>query len=150
MAIVHEQLYRAKDFSRIDLNKLIEDLITNLFSTYGVNPEHIIPKINVQNGSIDINTAIPVGLIINELVSNSLKHAFPSDRRGSIHIECYLFDNKLKFLVSDDGIGFPQDINYRETESMGLLLVNTLIDQLHGSIELDTSGGTKFMITITK
>jgi len=104
---------------------------------------------------MDIDTAIPCGLIISELISNSLEHAFPAgksggDRESEIRINLNAHDNKLTLIVSDNGVGLPGDLDFRNTESFGLHLVNTLVSQLEGTIELDRSGGTAFEITFAE
>ena len=104
---------------------------------------------------LDIDTAIPCGLIINELVSNSLKYAFPTDSvcqgqdraNGKISVDLHSNNNGLTLIVSDNGIGFPPDLDFRKTESLGLQLVDTLTGQLDGEIQLDREGGTAFRIT---
>jgi two-component sensor histidine kinase len=100
---------------------------------------------------LSIDTAIPCGLIVNELVTNSLKHAFPDGRGGEIRVELRSDgDNKFALMVSDDGVGLPEDLDFRKTESLGLQLVNNLsVVQLEGTIDLDRSGGTVFRITFT-
>ena len=100
---------------------------------------------------LGIDTAVPCGLILNELVSNSLKHAFPGGREGEIRIELRLDDDKkFTLMVSDNGVGIPKDLDFRNTESLGLQLVDTLVNQLEGTIELDRSGGTAFKTTFTE
>ena len=159
IALIHEKLYQSKDLARIDFAKYIRDLTTNLFSSYGVESDAITLKINVSNVFLDLDTAIPCGLIINELVSNSLRHAFSEDMKGEIQIELYSDkDNKFNLIVRDNGVGFPKDLDFRSTKSLGLQLVITLTNQLRGTIELNTcppglkqgrrgSGGTTFKIT---
>ena len=94
--------------------------------------------------------AISCGLIVNELVSNSLKHAFPEDRKGEICINFHSDNDRYSLIVSDNGIGFPKDLDFRETQTLGLQLVCTLVDQLGGSIKLNRDGGTQFKITFKK
>ena len=95
-----------------------------------------------------VDTAIPAGLIINELVSNALKYAFPPGQEGHIHIDCHsATDGKVALMVSDNGVGFSKEVDFRKTESLGLQLVCTLTDQLKGTIELDRNGGTAFTMT---
>jgi len=148
MALVHEKLYQSQDLARIDLAEYIRNLTTDLFRSYGVKSATIKLKINVGEVLLGIDTAIPCGLIINELVSNSLKHAFPAGREGEICIDLHSDnDDKFVLIVRDNGVGFPKDLDFRNTESFGLRLVRTLTDQLEGNIELDSNGGTTFKIT---
>ena len=157
MALIHEKLYQSEDLARIDFAEYIRDLAHYLLRMYGVGTHNVRLEINVEDASLGIDTAIPCGLIVNELVSNSLKYAFPigggafdgrSEPEGEIRIDLRS-DNggNLMLTVSDSGVGFPDNLDFRETESLGLQLVNTLTEQLEGSIELDRTGGTKFKIT---
>ncbi len=148
MALVHEKLYQSRGLARIHFAEYIQSLADYLFQSYRVNSNVIKLNINICEVSVGINTAIPCGLIVNELVTNSLKHAFPDGREGEIHVEFHSDDdNKFTLLVSDNGVGFPQDADYRDMESLGLQLVNTLANQLEATIELDRSSGTAFKIT---
>ncbi|MCP4582361.1 MAG: hypothetical protein GY839_12165, partial [candidate division Zixibacteria bacterium] len=147
MALVHERLYQAQDLARIDFAEYVRDLTTYLFRAYGVNSSLTKLKIKVDNVTLGIDTAIPCGSIINELLSNSLKYAFPAGQPGQIRIDLQpLADRRFVLLVSDDGIGFPEELDFRKTKSLGLRLVNTLVRQLNGTIELKRDGGTKFKI----
>jgi PAS domain S-box-containing protein len=147
MALIHEKLYESKDLARIDIAGYIQDLTTSLFRSYGTSAAAIKLNIDVKDIFLNITTSIPCGLIINELVSNSLKHAFPDAREGEIKIAMQrINDNKIKLIVGDNGIGFPKDIDFRNTESLGMQVVITLAEQLDGTIELDKSSGTTFRI----
>ncbi len=97
---------------------------------------------------LDINTSIPCGLIVNELVSNAFKHAFPDGREGEVSITLTKdkADNRYTLIVSDSGVSFPADLDFRETETLGMQLVDILTEQIHGAIEIDRSGGTSFKI----
>jgi two-component sensor histidine kinase len=151
MALIHEKLYQSKDLVKLDLVEYIRNLAAYLFRSYGVDSYAISLQIEVDNVSLGIDTAIPCGLIINELVSNSLKHAFPASREGEIRIAFRSGrDNQFTLIVSDNGAGLPRDLDFLKTESLGLQLVNMLVHQLEGAIELDRSGGTAFKITFEK
>lgn len=145
MAIVHEKLYQSDDFSRINFAEYIKKLLYDLLSSYGINSKFIKQKINVENILMDINLAIPCGLIINELVSNSIKHAFP-EGMGEISIEFYSKSDKHVLIIADNGVGFPEDLDFQNTETLGLRLVNALVTQLYGKIELYRDEGTTFKI----
>jgi len=145
MAIVHEKLYQSSDLSRIDFSEYTKKLVYDLLSSYGVNSKFIKDSIKVENILLDINFAIPCGLIINELVSNSIKHAFPNGR-GEISVEFYLKSNKHILIIADNGVGFPEDLDFQNTETLGLRLVNALVTQLYGKIELYRDEGTTFKI----
>jgi two-component sensor histidine kinase/CheY-like chemotaxis protein len=146
MAMVHEELYRSNDLSKIDFAEYIQRLLSGLFSSYGVDQNYIKPKINVGNILLDIGNAVPCGLIIIELVSNSLKHAFKHGKKGIISTKFYLNGSKHVLIVADDGTGFPEDIDFKNTKTLGLQLVNTLVKQLHGSINISRNNGTLFKI----
>lgn len=148
MAIIHERLYQSKDFTRVDFAEYAQSLVTHLFGSYGINANVIKFYINIKNVFLDINTAIPCSLIINELVSNSLKHAFPAGKKGEIKIAMHhLNKDGMEVIVSDNGVGLPKKVDFRKTDSLGLHLVNLLAeDQLHGDIKLDRKKGTSFHI----
>lgn len=147
MALVHEKLYQSPDMSRIDVNEYIQGLTVQLFDLYNVHPADIKLKTRINDVSLDVNTATPCGLILNELVSNSLRHAFPEGTRGEINIVMHpVKENEVELIVSDTGIGFPESLDFRNTDSLGMHMVIALVEQLGGTIELDRSGGTAFTI----
>ncbi len=148
MAFIHEKLYQSQDLARVDFTDYVNTLTRNLFTTYGVSTARIKLNIDIKNVSLPLDNAIPCGLIINELVSNSLKHAFPPDKEGEIKIALHLSNgNKWQLIVSDNGVGIPEDIDFRNTKSLGLHLVTILAeDQLRGEINLNRTEGTEFKI----
>jgi len=147
MALIHERLYQSKDFTRIDFADYVQGLISHVFTTYRVSPSPLTVKVDTKDMLLDINTAIPCGLIINELISNSMKHAFPDGRKGRLTVSMKRINKKkIELMISDTGIGFPEDIDFRNTDTLGLQLVITLVEQLDGTIELDRSKGTAFKI----
>jgi len=151
MALIHEKLYQFTDLGKIDVAEYIRELAADLSSSYGVKTDGIKLETHVREVLLTINTAIPCGLITNELVSNSLKHAFPDAKKGKIRIDLFLdSDYMFTLIVSDNGVGFPKDLDFRNTETLGLQLVMTLVKQLKGTIELDRSGGTEFKITFAE
>ena len=151
MALIHEKFYHTKDLSRINFADYVKNLIAALFNSYGVRNGDVTLDLKIKSVFVGINTGIPCGLIINELVSNSLKHAFPDGRKGKIVIDFHPYkENKYILNISDDGIGFPKDIDFHSTESLGLQLINTLVNQLEGSIDIDCRKGTAFRIVFEK
>jgi PAS domain S-box-containing protein len=147
MALIHEQLYQSTDLARIDLAEYVENLTANLLNSYELHSQQVALKIDVENIFLSINTAIPCGLIINELVSNSLKYAFSSGSPGEIHIKIHVKNgNQIMLVVSDNGIGLSQDFDFQNTETLGLQLVTALTTQLRGSIKVERDNGTKFEI----
>jgi PAS domain S-box-containing protein len=147
MALIHELLYQSIDLKSIDFSEYMRTLINELFRTYLVDPGLVKLDMDLENVKLDINTSIPLGLIVNELVSNSMKHAFPDGREGTIKINFKLEDDHYLMSVYDNGVGFPEDLDFKNTDSLGLRLVNSLTDQIDGIIKLDRSQGTEFKIT---
>jgi len=148
MALIHEKLYQSEDLARIDFSEYIQSLTAELFSTYSVTADAVKLRMNVENVYLDIITAIPCGLIINELLSNSLKYAFPAGQSGEITID-FKLENKINMyhlIIGDNGVGFPKYLDFRKSESLGLQLVRLLTKKIHGTIELDREGGTFFKI----
>ena len=150
MALVHERLYESPDLARVDFAEYVRTLASHLIRSYGVNTRAIQLLVNVDDVSLGVDTAIPCGLIINELVSNALKHAFPESREGTLSIELGGGNGLFTLTIRDDGVGFPKDVDFRDTGSLGLRLVNMLVDQLEGNIELDRNKGTEFKITFSE
>ncbi len=149
MALIHEKLYQTSDLARINVEEYIQSLTMNLFHSYTVNPG-IKLSMDVSDLYFNIDTAVPLGLIINELVSNSLKYAFKDRDEGEIRISLLetAEPGKYLLLIRDDGTGFPHELDFAESHSLGLQLVNTLVNQLDGEIEMITNGGTTFNIII--
>ena len=148
MALIHEKLYQTEDFTRINFAEYIRSLIVHLFHTYQINPNIVRMKTEMEEVFLDINRAIPCGLIINELVSNSLKYAFPDNKKGDVCIK--LSSNrqkKTKLIVSDSGIGLHKSVNLLEPETLGLQLVSDLIKQIEGTVRLERAKGTAFHIS---
>lgn len=148
MALVHEKLYQSKDLARIDFYDYMSDLVANVFQSYVKNSGKIKLNMNIENIQLDIDLAIPCGLIINELLTNSLKYAFPAGREGEIKVAFHKTDeNMLQLVISDNGIGIPPDMDIRKTGSLGLHLVSILAEnQLHGKININRKEGTEFTI----
>jgi PAS domain S-box-containing protein len=147
MALIHEQLYRSKDLARIDFGQYVRDLTSHIFRTYSVHASNVQLQLQIEEVTLPIDKAIPCGMIVNELVSNSLKYAFPKREGGHIRITIRSNDGRLLLLgVEDDGIGFPPDIDIPNATSLGLRLVRTLTDQLKGIVTLEREHGTRFAI----
>ncbi len=152
MAIVHEQLYQSKDFANIDFGEYVKSFVNGLFVSYGVDTNKVKLNVEIKDVLFDLENAIPCGLIINELVSNSLKHAFPQQGEGNISIILQsVNEDELELTVSDDGVGIPEDLDIEQTDTMGFLVVKVLTErQLSGKIELNRTQGTKFNVKIKK
>jgi two-component sensor histidine kinase len=148
MSLIHEKLYQSENLAKIDLRDYISGLAKNLLSTYKVNTAQIHLTVDADDISLGVDAAIPCGLIINELVSNSLKHAFPDNRAGRIAIAVHTVKpGEFELAVGDDGVGIPMDLDIRNAKSLGLHLVTLLAkNQLRGQIEMLRNGGTSFRI----
>jgi PAS domain S-box-containing protein len=160
MVLVHEKLYQTKDMTSIKPREYLETILTHLFHVYNVMPDSIILDLAIKDFPMDIDIAIPCGLIVNELISNALKYAFPGlnentayeqetakKQRPKIFIK--LSRNKkgvIELIVSDNGKGFPEHIDFQKTETLGLQLVGALVKQLNGDIKMGKKDGTKFII----
>jgi PAS domain S-box-containing protein len=149
MAAIHETLYRSMDIARVNFENYIESLAAILYESYGIGARRISINTNIDNIFFEIDTAVPVGLLVNELVSNALKHAFPKDRKGSITITLRRRDgNGYELMVSDDGVGLPSDFDLDKSTSLGIHLIHNLVkEQLRGTIETRGDMGTTFVIT---
>jgi two-component sensor histidine kinase len=149
MAHVHERMYHADDIGRIDLSEIVTFLRTSLFRSYKIDPHHIRLNVEMKNLQITIDTAIPLSLILNELITNSIKHAFPQGTHGEITIQGSREAGTLVLSVRDTGIGIPRDCDWTtNAQSLGHRLVISLVEQLQGTIELDRTTGTTFNIIV--
>jgi two-component sensor histidine kinase len=169
MALIHERLYQSPDLARIHFADYVQNLATFLVRSYGDRTHPITLHVEGDDTVLTVDSAVPCGLIVNELVSNSLKHAFRQDdealAKGSpqatpsgaengkereIRIKLRANpDHQMCLMVRDNGVGFPHDLDFRQTDSLGLQLVNSLVNQLDGTIEMHRNGGTEFKILFT-
>ncbi len=148
MALVHEKLYQSRDLSMIDFADYLRSLSAHLFHFFRIEAGRIRLAANLEPIQLSVNAAVPCGLLVNELVSNSLKHAFPGDRKGAVEIGLHRReDGSLEMRVADDGVGFPEGLDFRRTESLGMQIVALLVEQIDGAIELDRGNGTAFTIS---
>lgn len=147
MAFIHESLYQTKDFSNINFSEYVVNLSQNLIHTYSNSYSEIKLNLDVQTIFLNLDLAIPSGLIINEIVSNAIKYAFTDNsEENTITMVMFTEGENLKLIIEDNGIGLPNHIDFRNTESLGLQLVITLVDQLNGNIQIDNTKGTKYTI----
>jgi PAS domain S-box-containing protein len=158
MALIHEKLYRSPDLAQINFGEYIRELVSFLFRSYSASTRRISLKVQVDDVPLGIDSAVPCGLLLNELISNALKHAFPfplpgsegatPDRPNEICVEVKRGDSgHLTMSVADNGRGFPAELDFRKSGSLGLQLVNMLVEQLDGNLDLDSSHGTRVRIT---
>ncbi|MBT8385889.1 MAG: PAS domain S-box protein [Ignavibacteria bacterium] len=151
MALIHERLYKSENLSRIKAQEYIKNLTDYLEATYDSQAGNIKLKTNIQNILLNLDTAIPCGLIINELVSNSMKYAFPEDQAGTIEVSLLVSSaDNISLSVRDDGIGIPADITVKNSPSLGLQLVYLLAKQINGTLITERENGTKVEIIFSK
>ncbi len=143
MALIHDKLYRSQDVTRIDIGDYINDLAIELFRAYDIDPSFVLLENNIKKTYFDLDTAIPCCLVINELVSNSLKHAFPDGQTGKITIDLDLDKKKNEYLLSikDNGVGLPGHIDPAQAETLGMQLVGMFVKKLHGAVEFSGREG---------
>jgi len=156
MALIHEEMYEGGGFETVNFSQYIQKLVENVFQTYSLSSKNIRMNMDVEeNLFFDMDIAVPLGIIVNELVSNSLKHAFPGRDKGEIRIKLHREESEsdesalFTLTVSDNGVGIPENIDIEDLESLGLQLVVSLLDQLDGELELKRDNGTEFTIRFT-
>ncbi len=149
MSLVHELLYQSRDLAHVDLGEYLELLLRRLVAGHSVEAGRIACRVRSERIAVEIDLAIPCGLIVTELVSNALKHAFPGGRRGRIDVEVHTDRaGRSQITVSDDGVGLPEDVRLESATTLGLQIVRGLVDQLHAAIELVRNGGTTVRVTL--
>lgn len=146
MALVHENLYKTKDFSSIDFEIYVSSLVENLCRSYDCKDGKIQYKLDLEKIFLSIDIGIPCGLIINELISNSLKHAFVNSNKGVIFVQLKKVGREVTIVVADDGKGVRKDFDLLKAQTLGLQLVYTLVEQIDGKISMESVKGTKFII----
>jgi len=150
IALIHDRLYKSNDLAHIDFYEYIHSLANDLFRSYGMERERVSLEVNIKDFSIGLDLAIPCGLIINELLANALKYAFPQSYSGKAKIGLFFHKTnkgEVKIIIEDNGIGMPKGFNIHKTESLGIFLVVILVEnQLNGKISLNRNQGTKYII----
>jgi len=147
MALIHDKLYRSKELARIDFAGYIESLAAHLVHSLQVDPSRVNLVLDIKDVALDIHSAIPLGLIINELISNALKHAFPWNRTGTVRVFLRPAEaSRYRLVVSDDGIGFPAGVDVHKAETLGLQIVTMLAEQLDGAVAVSRDKGTVFTV----
>lgn len=146
MAFIHESLYQTKNFESVNFTEYTTTLTKNLIHSYTINSQKIKLILTLDNLFLNLDISIPCGLIINEIVSNSLKYAFPNQRDGIIFVNLKASKHNVVIEAGDNGIGIPETLNIKETQTLGLQLVDTLVEQIGGTLTLDRTKGTKFII----
>ncbi len=150
MALIHEKLYGSFDLSRVNFSEYVRSLMGHILSTYGSSNDRISMRIDVEDISLNIDTAIPLGLIVNELVTNCFKHAFPGTMSGEIFVELHRSgEGRYMLVVGDTGVGIPADFDVEHTTSLGLQLVNALVQQIDSEVTIVREKGTVFRIAFS-
>jgi two-component sensor histidine kinase len=148
MAIIHECLYQSPDIGRMDFPDYVEKLTDSLLRTYSVHPEKNTIHLNVDEVSLNLDVAIPCGLIITELVSNALKYAYPEGKEGAVYVHFRsLPGNRHELTVADEGVGLKGPVDFESSQSLGLRLVHILTEQLRGRLRVENGVGAKFTVT---
>jgi PAS domain S-box-containing protein len=147
MAIIHENLYQSKDLTHINFVHYIQSLVYNLFYSYNIKETQIKPILKIEDINLNMETAVPCGLIISEIISNSLKYAFPNEMKGEIIVSLKSKNDSYQLCISDNGIGLPEDINFDNIKTLGILLVNTLTEQIDGKVTIYRDPGTRYEIS---
>ena len=146
MALVHKELYQTGDFTNVNFHQYLEKLVVKLVQIFG-GERDISPTLEIADMSVPIDMAIPCGLLVNELVTNVLKHAFRGRDSGSLRISLGRENGMIVLLVEDNGVGFPEALDVTKSETLGLQLVVGLSEQLKGSVRVERDNGTRFCIT---
>jgi PAS domain S-box-containing protein len=146
MAFIHESLYQSKNFESVNFSEYLAVLTKSLVHTYAINTKKIKLILTLNKLFLNLDLSIPCGLIINEIISNSLKYAFPNNRDGIIFVNLKVNKKNVKIEVGDNGVGIPEKLDIKNTQTLGLQLVNTLVEQLNGTVKLNRTKGTAFCI----
>ena len=147
MALVHEKLYQTKDLSSIDFEDYIKSIVSEIISLYRIDTNAITTEINIEGIQLDLESAVPCGLIVNELLTNVFKHAFPDNGRGVLSIHFTKTDGAYTLTIKDNGVGLPKGFDYKETGTLGLQLVNVLTKQLRGTLRIESDKGMEVVVT---
>lgn len=147
MALVHEKLYQTKDLSSINFRDYITSIVSEIVSLYRIDASAISMEVNVEDVELDLEAAIPCGLIINELLTNAFKYAFPDNRGGVLSVNLTKNDDLCTLTIKDNGVGLPEGFDYKEASTLGLQLVNVLTGQLNGNVQINFDKGTEAVVT---
>jgi PAS domain S-box-containing protein len=149
LSAVHSQLYHSENYSYVDYKEYIKKLVSNVFYSSQMSG-HVKLHLDLDDISLPIDKAIPCGLLLNEIVTNALKHAFPENRKGNLRIIAHsLEDKKCEIIVKDDGIGIPESFNIEKTKTLGLKLIDLMAKQIEGTLEIESKKGTEFRIRLS-
>jgi two-component sensor histidine kinase len=150
MALIHEKLYQSRDYSQIPFSEYVRSLATSVFASSGISQNHITLSLELDEVFLPVDKAIPCGLILNELINNALKHAFQTSASGKIRVELRKSsEGQVSLSVTDDGSGILPDVKTKRASSMGLQLVESLVEQLDGRLEIRSRPGTAVCVTFS-
>jgi PAS domain S-box-containing protein len=147
MALIHEKLYQSPTLTHVNIKEYIKSFIIDIFRLYNVKNDQITLKTGLEDIELNIETSIPLGLIINEIITNIIKYAFPQNQKGTIEIHLYSQIDQIILKISDNGIGIPEKINIKKPETLGLVIIKSLTNQIDGTIQINTNPGTTYTIT---
>jgi PAS domain S-box-containing protein len=147
MSGIYEQLYSSGNLESVNLAKYITDLVNMILKTYSIRSRNLLLETDLEDIELDLRRTVPLGLILNELITNILKYAYPDGRGGIINIEARKEENDITVKVGDNGIGLPEGFSIRKTDTMGLSLVKMLVDQIRGTLNVESSRGTKISVS---
>ena len=151
MALIHDKLYRARDLARVSFGEYVRDLTNNILTSYALPARSVRVRLDIDDLSLSLDCAVPCGLILNELMSNCLKHAFPVGHSGTVYIGLHAEgEEELCLVVRDDGVGVPADVDLGRTSSLGWRLIRALVEQLGGVVQCQTAGGTSVEIRFAR
>ena len=150
MTMIHEMLQKSDDITRLGSAGYIRNFVSALFRNYKADTQAISLQYDIQDISLDVDTMIPLGLIINELVSNALKYAFPDGSKGTLSISLKEKEKNYELVIKDSGMGIPEDFDPKKAKSLGLLIVNSLVSQINGTLEQSNRDGAEFRIVFTE
>jgi hypothetical protein len=148
MSFIHDLLYQTKDFTNIDFSKYLQNITSNIMNTYTLN-KNIVLNLDTESILLNLDNAIPCGLIVNELITNAFKYAFPLGKQGEINVSLKLVGNKVVLSVADNGVGIANEVDYKTTESLGFQLINSLVAQIGGELNYENVLGTKFTVSFS-
>jgi len=148
MMLIYDKLYRTDDYKNIDLMEYVSKLIDDISSTFRVDGRNVIIKKDIGNFKIDSQIIFPLGIIINEIITNAFKHAFNGRSNGVIFVSVQDCGNTLELMIKDDGAGIPDSFDIKKTKGFGLNLVDILVQQMKGSLQITGTNGTEYSIVI--
>jgi two-component sensor histidine kinase len=150
MALLHEILYQSEDLAMVDFPKYIRRMVAHLFRSYGVDDRQIRLRTELDPVGLELDDALPCGLLISEVISNSLKHGFPKGREGEVRMQLrHLSATTISVVLSDDGVGIPENVDWTTSRSLGLRLVRALAEQLRANLNIRSQGGTEVHLAFT-